>query len=146
MPQFYSNFNCMTGTYKKCQVIYHHHVFVNFSGSAPSPIHSPDFYRPKRSFGQGNVFTGVCDSVHGGGSPIFRGGGLHRNTVNVRPVRILLECILVIFFISKQKRHPYEKSWTRHWYFVRNINTLTKAINSLGIFLHCNYQILIQCI
>ena len=35
-----------------------------------------------------------------GGSPIFRGvsnfpvGGL-RNTVNIRPVRILLECILV---------------------------------------------------
>ena len=23
------------------------------------------------------------------------GGGLHRNTVNVRPIRILLECILV---------------------------------------------------
>ena len=39
------------------------------------------FYQPKRSFGQGNVFTGVCDSVHRGGvwsggvSPIFRGGG-----------------------------------------------------------------------
>ena len=43
------------------------------------------FYRPKRSFGQGYVFTGVCDSVHrgvgvcskfsGGGLPqIFRGG------------------------------------------------------------------------
>ena len=24
------------------------------------------FYRPKRSFGQGNIFTRVCDSVHGG--------------------------------------------------------------------------------
>ena len=24
-------------------------------------------YRPKRSFGQGYIFTGVCDSVHGGG-------------------------------------------------------------------------------
>ena len=41
-------------------------------------------YRPKRSFGQGNIFTGVCDSVHKGGclvlgggvwSPIFRGRG-----------------------------------------------------------------------
>ena len=33
-----------------------------------------------------------------GGSPIFRGGGVStgiRNTVNVRPVRILLECILL---------------------------------------------------
>ena len=99
--------------------------------------------RPKRSFGQGNVFTGICDSVHRGGQglqtfggglppnfrggsskfflggfppnlgvppnfrggflqifggevpPNFRGGCLHQNTVNVRPVRILLECILV---------------------------------------------------
>ena len=78
-----------------------------------------NFYRPKRSFGQGNIFTRVCDSVHGGagggapdfalifrgGAPdfalIFRGGGvLHRNTVNVRPVRILLECILVRLMFS----------------------------------------------
>ena len=29
-----------------------------------------DFYRPKRSFGQGNIFTRVCHSVHrGGGVP-----------------------------------------------------------------------------
>ena len=134
------------------------------------------YYRPKRSFGQGNIFTSMCLSTGGGGypsmpcksvmggsgpwggvsnfsarglqffwgvsnfwgglqffrgSPIFRGvsnfsgglqfwGGLiffgggnfflisalfgdtppplgtrHWNTVNVRPVRILLECILV---------------------------------------------------
>ena len=26
-----------------------------------------DFYRPKRSFGQGNIFTPVCHSVHRGG-------------------------------------------------------------------------------
>ena len=26
-----------------------------------------DYYRPQRSFGQGYVFTRVCDSVHGGG-------------------------------------------------------------------------------
>ena len=26
------------------------------------------FYRPKRSFGQGNIFTPVCHSVHSGGS------------------------------------------------------------------------------
>ena len=96
------------------------------------------FYRPKRSFGQGNIFRSVCHSVHGGGcllliwgvpAPYFRGGvpalnfrggcllqilggacskfsgggacskfwgvSNFRNTVNVRPVRILLECILV---------------------------------------------------
>ena len=26
-----------------------------------------NIYRPKRSFGQGYIFTGVCDSVHRGG-------------------------------------------------------------------------------
>ena len=47
------------------------------------------YYRPKRSFGQGNVFTRVCDSVDRGvvcsnlsggggegGALIFRGGAL----------------------------------------------------------------------
>ena len=35
------------------------------------------YYRPKRSFGQGYVFTGVCDSVHRGGGACskFSGGG-----------------------------------------------------------------------
>ena len=28
-----------------------------------------DHYRPKRSFGQGNIFTPVCHSVHRGGVP-----------------------------------------------------------------------------
>ena len=33
-------------------------------------------YRPKRSFGQGNIITPVCHSVHRGGvPPNFRGGG-----------------------------------------------------------------------
>ena len=32
-----------------------------------------------------------------GGFSKFSGGCLHQNTVNVRPVRILLECILVMF-------------------------------------------------
>ena len=85
-------------------------------------------YRPKRSFGQGNIFTSVCLSTGGGvffggflqifggvsflrggsskflggflqifGGVFFWGGVLPRNTVNVRPVRILLECILVIY-------------------------------------------------
>ena len=96
-------------------------------------------YRPQRSCGQGYVFTRVCDSVHGGGSPgrplppagrTPPGSGRHpparrtppgsgrpplqwehpprdqadtppppgrrlQHTVNERPVRILLECILV---------------------------------------------------
>ena len=77
--------------------------------------------------GQGNVFTGVCDSVNRGGvclsacwdtppeggtspgrkHPPQEGGtpweggtppegGTPRHTVNERPVRILLECILVL--------------------------------------------------
>ena len=64
--------------------------------------------------GQGNVFTGVCDSVHRGGvclsacwdtttppgADIPRDqtsppGSRRQHTVNERPVRILLECILV---------------------------------------------------
>ena len=36
----------------------------------------------------------------GGVPPNFRGGVSNRNTVNVRPVRILLECILVSGFFS----------------------------------------------
>ena len=37
-------------------------------GTHPTGMHSfPRFYWPKRSFGQGNIFTPVCHSVHGGG-------------------------------------------------------------------------------
>ena len=90
-----------------------------------------NFYRPQRSCGQGNVFTGVCDSVnrgvsasvHAGIPPPPQEGGTPlgrrhprkdaphpppmkenptpRNTVNERPVRILLECILVFFDVCK---------------------------------------------
>ena len=100
-------------------------------------------YRPKRSFGQGNIFTSVCHSfcsrggVSGpggfsnfsgglqffggvlqflgglqffggvyqffGGLQFWGGGSLHWNTVNVRPVRILLECILVFVFMFPSK-------------------------------------------
>ena len=38
--------------------------------SATSHIICTHYYRPKRSFGQGYVFTGVCDSVHGGGGAL----------------------------------------------------------------------------
>ena len=86
------------------------------------------FYRPQRSCGQGYVFTRVCDSVYGGGSPGRENppgpgrppspppgrenppwtrqtppgpgrplpGSRLQNTVYERPVRILLECILVL--------------------------------------------------
>ena len=36
-----------------------------------------NYYRPKRSFGQGNVFTRVCDSVNRGGC--LPGGGVPPN-------------------------------------------------------------------
>ena len=86
-----------------------------------------NFYRPQRSYGQGYVFTRVCDSVNKGGSASVHAGippppekltppeSRHppwevdtppgsrsppgsrlRHTVNERPVRILLECILVV--------------------------------------------------
>ena len=46
----------------------------------------------------GGIFFGGFLQIFGGGlfwGGLFGGGVLHRNTVNVRPVRILLECILV---------------------------------------------------
>ena len=77
------------------------------------------YYRPQRSCGQGNIFTPVCHSVHRGGgwfclnacwdtthpwtrqtSPRTRQtppGIRLQHTVYERPVRILLECILVYF-------------------------------------------------
>ena len=56
-----------------------------FGGGVPAP-----------NFG-GGIFSGggACSKFSGGGY-FSGGGGLHRNTVNVRPVRILLECILVV--------------------------------------------------
>ena len=147
-------------------------------------------YRPKRSFGQGNIFTPVCHSVHrvggypsmpcrsvpgwvgipaclasqsrggevclqffGGVSNFLGGlqfsGGLHFggvkggppnffffdfwflwgypppgtrhwNTVNVRPVRILLECILV-----------YKKVLVKYTFYVRTFLVTNRIIKSL---------------
>ena len=45
-------------------------------------------YRPKRSFGQGNIFRSVCHSVHrgwGGGWPGPEGGGVPPNFWGVPP-------------------------------------------------------------
>ena len=137
------------------------------------------FYRPKRSFGQGNIFTGVCLSTGGGYLQIFRGvpffgggtskfsegvpffggvppnfrggaflggvppnfrggtskfsggylqifggvpfwGGVPQNTVNVRPVRILLECILVFFLFFFCIPRP--QRFTLHSVVVTEIN------------------------
>ena len=91
--------------------------------------------------GQGNVFTGVCDSVHGGRGCLPQcmlgcqtppeqtpppGPGTHpprnrqpppgsrrQHTVNERPVRILLECILVqcVLFIVIRIT---ERKWVRY--------------------------------
>ena len=83
------------------------------------------YYRPQRSCGQGNVFTGVCLSTGGGrvsasvhaGMPSPPGtrqtnpprmetppppGSRLQHMVYERPVRILLECILVWMDISQQ--------------------------------------------
>ena len=102
------------------------------------------YYRPQRSCGQGNVFTGVCLSTGGGGClplcmlgchtpphgepPAWRTppgmenppgwrtpprGSRLQHTVYERPVRILLECILVfVCFWSniEMKRYLLVKS------------------------------------
>ena len=69
------------------------------------------FYRPQRKLREGNVFTGVCDSVHGGGVPGPGGEGVPGpggcllpgvpgpdppGQLLLRAARILLECILVV--------------------------------------------------
>ena len=63
--------------------------------------------------GEGNVFTGVClftsgGSAFGGKGSAWRGQtSLHadpsRDTVNLRSVRILLECILVVKKLNTMK-------------------------------------------
>ena len=67
-------------------------------------------------------FSGGGVSNFSGGSPIFRGGlqffggapifggGELRNTVNVRPVRILLECILVKYLLTVNMWSPENKN------------------------------------
>ena len=70
--------------------------------------HKKYYYRPQRSCGQGNIFTPVRHSVHRGGGLPQRPppaketppetGTPTRHTVNERPVRISLECILVVYF------------------------------------------------
>ena len=178
--------------------------------------HLIHFYRPKRSFGQGNIFTPVCHSVHGGGcllqifgggvcpkffwggvcskfsggclpqiflggsAPNFRGGvcpkfsggvsapnfqggvcskfsgggsSNFRNTVTVRPVRILLECILVLylFYLSffsyiavaftttltgmTLPGPTNTKTWVTRNHAARTINVWTR--NTLQTILHC---------
>ena len=69
--------------------------------------------------GQGNILTGVCLSTGGGSASVHAGiyppclpqcmlgytppppGSRLQHTVNERPVRILLECILVFFFLRQ---------------------------------------------
>ena len=90
-----------------------------------------DFYRQQTKLREGNVFTPVCDSVHGGGvypsmhqrshnalarhSPPGRhplGQIPPTRMVNERAVRILLECILVSWYIDTQSLTPWSLC---HW-------------------------------
>ena len=47
-----------------------HHIAMSIVICKPAckdlDLRDMSFYRPKRSFGQGNIFTGMCDSVHRG--------------------------------------------------------------------------------
>ena len=87
------------------------------------------YYRPQRSCGQGYVFTRVCDSVHRGCLPLCMLGyhpqeetpptkrqrSRHipppRHTVNERPVRILLECILVFYIAFGANVAPFNRGF-----------------------------------
>ena len=55
-------------------------TWVNFITRQPHPVEETPlicsaFYRPKRSFGQGNIFRSVCHSVHRGGGACSKFGG-----------------------------------------------------------------------
>ena len=92
------------------------------------------FYRPQTKLREGNVFTGVCDSVHGGvpgpggawsrGGVCSQGGAWSRGVsapggvcsrgdpggdppgrLLLRAVRILLECILVFLIKTLGTHH-----------------------------------------
>ena len=70
-----------------------------FGGSPIFGGGGPPIFWGVSNFPGVSIFQGV--SNFSGVSPIFRGspifqGGLHRNMVNIQPVRILLECILVL--------------------------------------------------
>ena len=79
---------------------------------------------PATKLGQGYIFTGVCDSVNGGGGLPQCMLGYHPSgtdtppaqnmlgdTVNVRAVRILLECNLILFCVHHSFIQVY--SFTR---------------------------------
>ena len=117
-PTFFKKRTCATLTIKmecsRVEVNYLKYLCRSTPGGhqrgRPTTTETSLNYRPKRSFGQGNIFTPVCHSVHRGGEYLIRHtplgpgtppGQVHppgcklRNTVNDQPVRILLECILV---------------------------------------------------
>ena len=99
-----------------------------FDNVSALPAVCNSIYRPLRSCGQGNVFTRVCHSVHRGGlarrtppgpdtttppgpDPPPPGmettpppGSRLRHTVYERPVRILLECILICDLVKSYPR------------------------------------------
>ena len=106
-------------------------------------------YSPQTKLREGNVFTGVCQSVHGGGEygafpPYPRdriplgtappSAGLHHPgryppQQQKRAVRILLECFLVLLFVSGTCTlaigrfvtltdalfGSWDVLWTNHW-------------------------------
>ena len=85
----------------------------NFSGGSFYWGGAPDFAlifwgegSSKFSGGGSSKFSGGFLQIFLGGGflQIFGGGVLHRNTVNVRPVRILLKCILVLGVILTLRR------------------------------------------
>ena len=76
------------------KVIFLHLSVILFTGGVP-----PNFRGVPQNLG-GCLFGGFLQ--------ISGGGVLHRNTVNVRPVCILMECILVLYSFRKWKPSPIQ--------------------------------------
>ena len=99
-----------------------------FDNVSALPAVCNNIYRPQRSCGQGNLFTRVCHSVHRGGGlarrtppgtrhhhpPPSQGSRL-RHTVYERPVRILLECILICDLVKSYPRKTRRQILSVKW-------------------------------
>ena len=92
-----------------------------FPRAAPTPKGgvTNQLLPPATKLREGNVFTPVCDSVHGRERSVQ--GGLYQGDPlpygNVQALRILLECILVLSICFLRKLHEIETNWTQRGRF-----------------------------
>ena len=135
-------------------------------------------YSPQTKLREGNVFTGVCQSVHGGGGvwclptippgsyPPWNRTSLRRTASSgkvlpqqqKRAVRILLECFLVLLFVSGTCTlaigrfvtltdalfGSWDVLWTNHWRARQWCCTLIEvAVATMGTL--CRNQYASEC-